>query len=123
NRHVFAQNLREACRCAFVWPCRIEDAEIVAGPADRIEYRLARRQEPELIRPTMIIGRAVGILSSNLKHIGGIVRGPRAAFVRAVLTNQQRARERMAVGCEANRIAIPITPREWLDGVFRMSRV
>src|SRR5262249_46771517 len=62
DRYPLAQNLGEARGRAHARRIgRVGDAQVVAGPADRIEHRLARRQEAESVRPAVIIRRAIGV--------------------------------------------------------------
>ena len=59
-------------------------AQIIAGPADRIEHRLACREPAIAIWPTVIVRRTVGVLATKVQFIRGIVGGPIASLVSAV---------------------------------------
>src|SRR5262249_53069020 len=65
----------------------IEDAEIIAGSADRIEYRLTGGKEAVAVGPTMIDRCAVGVLEIDRQHFWGAVRGSRTPLIRAVLAD------------------------------------
>src|SRR5262249_33633215 len=89
--------------------------QIVARSANRIEHRLARRQEPVAIRPTVIVGAAVAVLLRQMQSVRRIVRRSRAAFVGAVFAHEQPALERVILGREADRVTVAVSPREWFD--------
>src|SRR5262249_48610667 len=99
------------------------DAEIIAGSADRVEHRLARRQEPIPIRPSVIVRSAISVLFGQLQRIRGVVGGACTALVRAVLADEQASSQGMIVWREANGVAVPIAPREGLNAVFGMCHI
>jgi hypothetical protein len=104
DRDILADDLRKARR----------RAEIFRRPTDRIENGLARRQKTIAIGPTMIVWRTIWILAGQVHRIRSVVRGPRAGIV---LADQQAPCRGMVIGCETNCVAVPIAPREGLDGV------
>jgi hypothetical protein len=115
DRDILADDLRKARRRAIAGRIRgVEHAEIFRRPADRIENGLARRQKTIAIGPTMIVWRTIWILAGQVHRIRSVVRGPRAGIV---LADQQAPCRGMVIGCETNCVAVPIAPREGLDGV------
>src|SRR5262249_56291396 len=78
DRNIEFQNIREArWRAEARRIAGIEDAEIIAGSADRIEHRLTGGKEAVAVGPTMIDRRAVGVLEIDRQHFWGAVRGSR----------------------------------------------
>src|SRR4030095_6364531 len=101
--NVLAQNQGEARRSALTWRIRrIEYAQVIARTTDRVENCLARRKESESVRPSVIVGRAVGILWSDVQSVGSAVGGAGTAFVRTVLADEHRALQRMIVGSKSD---------------------
>ena len=90
-------------------------AQIIAGPADRIVHRLARREPAIAIGPAVIVWRAVGILATKMQFLRGIVGGPIASLVSAVHPGKDPPVQRMTLWRKADRVRIPIPPREGLN--------
>jgi hypothetical protein len=59
---------------------------------------------------------AVRVLLVNGEYLRSAVRRPCTALVSTVLTDQQLAPERVIIGCEADRVAVPVSPPDRLDG-------
>src|SRR5439155_22839140 len=91
-------------------------AKVIAGSADRIDQGLRRIQEPEAVRPSVVVRAAVRILLRERESIGRVVGRPRAALVFAVLRDEQSALQRMIVRGESDAIRIAVAPRDRLDG-------
>src|SRR5262245_13916027 len=70
DRNVFFQNGRDACRKRRV---RRALTQIISGPADWVEYRLARRQEAKPIGKSVIVRGAVVILFGQMQYVRGAV--------------------------------------------------
>src|SRR6185437_12360816 len=121
---ILAEDLRKTRGRTFAGGiARIKHAEVIAGPADRIEHRLARRQESETVRPTVIVRRAVRILFRQMQIVRSAVGRTRAAFVGTVLADDHAAGEWMIVGRKTDGITVAVSPRERLDRVRRKRRV
>ena len=116
DRDIFGQNFLKTRRCASAWGiCGIRDAEIIAGPADRVEHRLARWQEAKAVRPTVIVGRPIGVLAGQFKPIRGAVGGSRSPLIFTVDASEDPSGQRVIGGREANGVWVPISPREGLN--------
>ena len=102
---------------------RIEYAQIIAGAADRVEDGLARSQESEAVRPSVIVRGSIGILSRELQRVRSTVGWTSASLVRAILADEHASCQRMIVGCKADGVAIAISPRERLDRGVWLRRV
>src|SRR5205807_10327738 len=122
--NVFAQGLREARRRAVTRRIGgVEDAQIVAGPADRVEHVLGAREEAVPIGPAVIVRRAVVVLTGDMHRVRSSVRRPRTALVGTVLSDHQSALEHMILRGEAQRESVAVAPRVWLDGAGRIACV
>src|SRR5262249_31657027 len=58
-----------------------------------------------------------------MQRVGSAVGGARTSFIRTVLADEQPTRQRVVVRGQADRVSIPIAPRERLDRLLRMCRV
>src|SRR5438046_1566853 len=118
---ILLEDQREPRRRAHArWIRRVGNAEIVAGSADRVEHRLVRGQEPEAVRPAVVVRRAIGVLAGQLQAVRRVVRRPRAALVGAVLTDEKSSEERVPLRREPEGISVPVAPGERLDVLLRM---
>src|SRR5207237_341081 len=92
ERNVLAQDLRQARRRAVTRRIGgVEDAQIVAGPADRVEHVLGAREEAVPIGPAVIVRRAVVVLTGDMHRVRSSVRRPRTALVGTVPPAHRRA--------------------------------
>jgi len=109
DRHVLAKDLLQARRRAHAgqvgW---VRYAEIVAGPADRVEDGVIGRQEAELVGPTMVVRAAVRVLVGDLQVVRTLLVAWRT-LVGAVLADEETALQRVVVWREADRVAVPIS--------------
>jgi len=63
----------------------------------------------------MIVRRAVGVLATKMQFIRGIVGGPIASLVSAIHPGKDPPVQRMTLRREADRVRVPIPPREGLN--------
>jgi hypothetical protein len=64
----------------------------------------------------MIVRRTIGVLASVMQHIGSVVGRAHAHLLRSVFPDEEASRQRMIIRRKAKGVAVPVTPRERLDG-------
>jgi hypothetical protein len=98
----------------------IRHAQVVLRTADGVEDRLRGIQEPEAVRPAMVVRAPIGVLLGHVQSVWGVVGRPRAALILTVFGDEQPPHERMVGGRKAQAEGIAIAPRDGLNGGSRV---